>query len=159
MDDVALSNYVAGCFAGPVEAGRLDRLCADLIDVPVGTPIWFSSFTLEKLRYIHGEINFSQYLHMPAILLRGFVVRGRAPNVLELCWIQEIGGQKIPFLVVLKATKKKEIFVQTFHRINLKEARRRVKLARKKGRVVREQVGAATLLKGGTDHLKKKKGA
>jgi hypothetical protein len=63
--------------------------------VPVGTPIWFSSYTLEKLRYIHGEIIFSHYLNMPAILLRGFVVRGRAPNVLELCWIQEIGGEKI----------------------------------------------------------------
>jgi hypothetical protein len=75
MDDVALSNYVAGCSEGPVEAGRLDRLCADLIGVTPGTPIWFSRYTLEKPRYIHGDINFGHYLHMPSILLRGFVAR------------------------------------------------------------------------------------
>lgn len=160
MDDVALSNCVAGCFAGPVEAGRLDALCAHLIGVPTGTPIWFSAFTLEKLRYVHGEINFSHYLHMPAILLRGFIVRGRTPNVLELCWVQKAAeGRRTPFSVVLKATKKKEVFLQTFHRINLKEARRRVKVARAKGLIVREQTDADALLQGGIDHLKKKKGA
>jgi hypothetical protein len=160
MDDVALSNYVAGCFDGPVEAGRLDRLCADLIGVDPGTPIWFSRYTLEKLRYIHGDINFSHYSHMPSILLQGFIARGRKPHVLELWWVTAIGTKRVAFAVVLKATKNKEVFIQTFHRIDVAEARRRLNGAHSKRRLVREQANTAALLKGGTDHIsKKKKGA
>jgi hypothetical protein len=159
MDDVALSNYVAGHFEGPVEAGRLDRLCADQIGVCPGAPIWFSRYTLEKLRYVHCDINFSHYLHMPSILLRGFIARGRKPNLLELWWVAIVDKKRMAFSVVLKATKKGEVFVQTFHRIDVAEARRRLNGARSKGRLVREQANASALLMGGTDHLKKKKGA
>lgn len=157
MDDVALSNYVAGCFEGPVEAGRLDRLCADLIGVSPGTPIWFSRYTLEKLRYVHGDINFGHYAHMPAILLQGFIARGRKPHLLELWWVTSINKKRIAFSVVLKATKKGEVFIQTFHRIDVAEARRRLNGARSKSRLVREQANATALLEGGTDHLRKKK--
>lgn len=157
MDDVALSNYAAGCFAGPVEAGRIDRFCANLLAVEPGTPIWLSAYTLEKLRYKHGDINFQHYRHMPTILLSGFVARGRKPTVIELWRVTRVGPETMGFFVALKATRKGEVYVETLHRVSLKEARRLVKRAQHEARVVREQIGASTLLAKGTDHLKSKK--
>jgi hypothetical protein len=83
MDDVALANYIAGTHGGHVEAGRVDEVCAQLLGVQCGTEIWFSDYTLTKLRYRHGDINFSHYWHMPSILLHGFLARGRHPNLLD----------------------------------------------------------------------------
>lgn len=137
MDDVALANYVAGVDRGPVEAGRLDAECARLLRVPCGTPIWFSDYTLFKLAVKHGEINFSHYQYMPPILLRGFLAHGRKSNYLDFWWLKDREG----FFVVLKATVRREIFVQTFHRIHLREARRLYRLAVKHGRLVRAQTG------------------
>jgi hypothetical protein len=137
MDDVGLANYVAGVDRGPVEAGRLDAECSRLLGVPCGTPIWFSNYTLFKLEAKHGEINFSHYKYMPPILLQGFLAVGRKPNFLDFWWLKDREG----FFVVLKATVKHEIFVQTFHRIHLREARRLYRLAVKEDRLVRAQIG------------------
>src|SRR5258708_37865491 len=93
MDDVALADYVAGCFGGPVEAGRVDRLCADLLKVACGVPIWFSGYTFEKLRRRHGDINFQHYRPMPPILLHGFVARGRKPTLLDMWWVVRRGSE------------------------------------------------------------------
>src|ERR1700733_5730142 len=120
MDDVALADYVAGCFGGPVEAGRVDRRCAGLLGVSCGVAIWFSAFTLEKLRRRHGDINFQHYRHMPSILLQGFVARGRKSTLVDLWWVLRRGGETIGFFVVLKATRKGEVYVETFHRIDAK---------------------------------------
>jgi hypothetical protein len=157
MDDVALADYVAGCFGGPVEAGRVDRRCAGLLGVSCGVAIWFSAFTLEKLRRRHGDINFQHYRHMPSILLQGFVARGRKSTLVDLWWVLRRGGETIGFFVVLKATRKGEVYVETFHRIDAKEARRLLKRARANRRIVREQANADALLKGGTGHIPKKK--
>jgi hypothetical protein len=157
MDDVALANYVAGCFGGPVEAGRIDRLCANLLGISCGIPIWLSAFTLEKLRRKHGDINFQHYRHMPSILLQGFVARGRKPTLVDLWWVVRCGRETIGFFVVLKATRKGEAYVETFHRIDLKEARRLLKRARSNGLIVREQANADALLKGGSGHISRKK--
>jgi hypothetical protein len=146
-------------YTSAIEAGRLERACAKLLCVAPGTAIWFSDYTLMKLRQRHGEINFSHYLHMPSILLHGFVARGRKPNLVELWWIKSIAGKSAAFFVVLKATRKAEVFVETFHAIDRKEARRLLKRAKADGRLICEQAGAATLLKRGTDHLRKKKRA
>ncbi len=159
MDDVALANYQAGLYTGNVEAGRLERACAKLLCVAPGTPIWFSDYTLMKLRQRHGEINFSHYLHMPSILLHGFLARGREPNFIEFWWLRSVAGKSVAFFVVLKVTRNAEVFVETFHAINRKEARRLLKRARNDGRLVREQLDAAALLERGTDHLRKKKRA
>ena len=142
MDDVALANYVAGVDRGPAEAGRLDAECARLLGVPCGTAIWFSDYTLIKPQAKHGEINFSHYKHMPSILLRGFLARGRRKNLLDFWWLCE-GG----FFVVLKATKTKEVYVQTFHPIHLKEARRLCRRAVKEGRLIRAQTGGIEMMK------------
>lgn len=157
MDDVALSNYVAGCFLGPVEAGRTDSFCAELLAVKPGTPIWLSRYTLEKLRYKHGDINFQHYRHMPAILLNGFVARGKKPTILELWIVTRVGTEPIGFFAALKATRKREVYIETLHRVSLKEARRLLKRARAEGRLVREQSGVGALLSAGTDHLQPKK--
>jgi hypothetical protein len=139
MDDVALANYVAGSYFGHVEAGRIDPYCADLLEVPAHTPIWFSDYTLLKLRQRHGDINFSHYRHMPSILLRGFIARGRHPRRLELWWMEIVERKPIAFQVILKATKKNEIFVSTFHRIHLRDALRLRRRSIKRGSLLRIQ--------------------
>src|SRR5690242_1855043 len=139
MDDVALANYIAGFHTGNVEAGRLDRVCATLLGIPAGTEIWFSDYTLLKLRQRHGEINYSHYRHMPSILLRGFLARGRKPNLIDFWWVNDCAAPTITFFVVLKGTRKGEIFVETFHPISLKEARRLLKRAEQSGRLIRKQ--------------------
>jgi len=157
MDDVALANYIAGSYFGHVEAGRVDNICAELLGVEPRVEIWFSDYTLMKLRQRHGDINFSHYRHMPSILLHGFLAKGRFPNVLSLWWVAPVGTEIAAFFVALKATKKGEVFVATFHRIQLREARRLLKRAKIEGRLIREQSGADQFLKTGTDHLKRKK--
>src|SRR5262245_6092548 len=118
------ANYIAGTYFGHVEAGRSDRRCAELLGLQTGVEIWFSNYTLLKLRQRHGEINFSHYGHLPSILLHGFLARGRKPNFLDFWWIDDRGAQPGAFFVVIKATKSGEGFIGTFHRISLKEARR-----------------------------------
>lgn len=157
MDDVALANYVTGSYFGYVEAGRIDSICAKLLGVPPRVEIWFSDYTLMKLHQRHGDINFSHYHHMPSILLSGSIARGRTQNVLTFCWVGPVSGETIAFLVALKATKKREVFVATFHRVHLREARRFLKGGKRDGRLIREQSDAEQYLKPGTDHLKPKK--
>lgn len=156
MDDVALANYQAGIDFGNVEAGRLDRACADLLGLAIGTPIWFSDYTFLKLRQRHGEINFSHYRNMPSILLHGFLARGRHSNLLDFWWIKSRDENPSGFFVVLKATKKAEVFVETFHPIHLREGRRLFKRAIAEKRIIRVQARADDLLKIGKDHLRKK---
>lgn len=155
MDDVALANYIAGFYTGNVEAGRLDALCARLLGVPSGTEIWFSDQTLLKLRQRHGEINFSHYRHMPSILLNGYLAIGRKPTLLDFWWVSR--GDPKALFVVLKATRRKEIFVETFHPIGLKEARRLLKRAEESRRLIRRQTVAGHSLRPGTDHLANEK--
>jgi hypothetical protein len=94
---------------------------------------------------------------MPSILLQGFVARGRNPTLLDLWWVVRHGSETIGFFVVLKATRQGEVFVETFHRIDIKESRRLLKRARASDRIVREQTNADVLLKGGTGHISKKR--
>jgi len=150
MDDVALANYIAGFHTENIEAGRADPLTAGLLGVRAGIEIWFSDYTMLKLRQKHGEINFSHYRHMHTILLEGFVARGRKQNLVDYWWVD--GAHAL--FVVLKATRKAEIFVETFHPISRKEARRLLKRARESGRLVRAQAFADELVEPGKDHLR-----
>ncbi len=151
MDDVALANYIAGLHVGDVEAGRVDGFYAELLGVEASTLIRFSDYTLHKMRNRHGEINFQHYRHMPSILMSGFVAKGRTPSVLELWWAHPESTTVL--FVVLKVTSKAEIYIETFHPIHRKEARRLVKRAREDGRLVREQTGAEGIIAPGVDHL------
>lgn len=108
-----------------------------------------------KLRQRHGEINFSHYRHMPSILLNGFLAVGRKPNFLDFWWVSRADPKAL--FVVLKATRKREIYVETFHPIGLKEARRLLKRAEESGRLVRRQTVAGHSLQPGTNHLAKEK--
>jgi hypothetical protein len=141
VDDVALANYVAGTFFGPVEAGRVDSACARLLGVTAATPIWFSDYTLMKLRERHGDINFQHYRHMPDILLHGFLARGRKANLMELWWVDPPANKPTAFFTVLKATKKGEVFVETFHQLHGREVRRTARKAKKEARLIRIQSG------------------
>ncbi len=138
MDDVALANYVAGTNFGHVEAGRLDPFCARALGLEVCQPIWFSDYTLIKLQHKHGDINYSHYRHLPSILLKGRVARGRKSNIIELWWIDPDSPEAMAFIVVLKATFNGEVYVETFHRLHLKEARRLRRKAAREGRLLRD---------------------
>jgi hypothetical protein len=140
MDDVALSNYIAGVHSGYVEAGRLDNLCAALLELPVCREIWFSDYTLTKLRLSHGDINYSHYHHMPSILLNGALARGRFRHLLEFWWTDHSSDDHMAFFVVLKVTSRSEIFISTFHRVHEREVKRLRKKALREGRLVREQI-------------------
>jgi len=94
---------------------------------------------------------------MPSILLQGFVARGRKSTLVDLWWVVRRGSETIGFFAVLKSTRQREVFVETFHRIDLKESRRLLRRARASGRLVREQANGDSLLKGGTDHISKKR--
>jgi hypothetical protein len=142
MDDVALANYVVGLDRGPIEAGRIDAECARLLGVPCGTVIWFSEATLIKLEAKHGEINFSHYHHISSILLRGFLALGRKKTYLDFWWVHS----DAVFFVVLKATMKREVYVQTFHRIHMRDGRRLYRRAVERGRLIRVQIDGLKLL-------------
>jgi hypothetical protein len=147
MDDVALANYVAGVFSGPVEAGRLDAACAPLLGLEIGVQFWFSDYTLFKLKSSHGEINYSHYKHMPAIQLHGFLARGRHSNLIDLWWADLSNDEKAAYFVVLKATSSNEVYVSTFHRISFKETRRLWRRATEQGRLVRTQAACDRILR------------
>ena len=139
MDDVALANYIAGAYFGLVEAGRLDDFCSKLLGVRAGIEIWFSDYTLVKLRERHGDINFFHYRYMPSILLHGCVAKGRKSTLLELWWVGHCDPETMAFQVVLKATSKGEVYIETFHRVHLKDACRVRRKALREGRLVRDQ--------------------
>ena len=155
MDDVALANFVAGSYFGNVEAGRVDRLCGRLLAIEPGTAIWFSEYTLMKLRERHGEINFSHYPRMKELLLEGFVAQGRGKHLVDLWWIDLSSHQA--FIAVLKATAKREVFVATFHRIDVKESRRLFAKSQREGRLVRIQKGADHLIQPPPRKIRKRK--
>ncbi len=141
MDDVALADYVLGINHDPVEAGHVDNICARLLGVSPGAAIWFSDYTLRKLRLRHGEITFQHYRYMPQLLLHGFLSRSIKPKHLELWWLDARDADPTALIAVLKATAKGEIFVATFHPVHRKEARRLARKAAKEGRLIRSQSG------------------
>ena len=141
MDDVGLANYVIGISPGPVEAGRVDPVCARLLGVDSCTPIWFSDYTLLKLHERHGEITFEHYRYMPKLLLQGFLARSRKPRHLEFWWLDGPNSEPAALITVLKATVLGEVFAATFHPIHRKECRRLARKAGKEGRLIRSQRG------------------
>jgi hypothetical protein len=141
VDDVALANYVLGIDYAHVEAGRVDSVCARLIGVRAGTPIWFSDYTLLKLTQKHGEITFQHYRYMPKLLLQGFLARSRKPRHLELWWLDEADATPAALFAVIKATRRDELFVGTFHPLHRPEARRLVRKASREARLIRSQRG------------------
>ena len=155
MDDVALANFVAGAYFGNVEAGRVGRLCGQLLAIEPGTAIWFSEYTLMKLRERHGEINFLHYPRMKELLLEGFIAQGRGKHLVELWWIDANNRQG--FSAVIKATKKREVFVATFHRTDIKESRRLYAKSMREGRLVRVQKGVDQFIQPQPQKAKKRK--
>jgi len=134
LDDVRLANYFAGIELepGPIEAWRVDNDVAITLGVPVGTKVWLSNYNLTKIGFQHPEIIFSDYRRLPSIFASGFVVRGDTRTA-EIFSIEEK-----PMKVVLKATKRDEVFVTTFHRIKWPEVRRLYRRARRKQSLIRD---------------------
>ncbi len=149
MDDVALANYIFGVNFGPVEAGLADSVIAKHLGAQAGARILFSDYTLIKLLDKHGEINFSHYRHLPTLLLKGFMAIGRRHGLLELWWIEASSKDQSAYQLVLKATKSGDIYVSTFHRIHLREARRLAKRAARLNKLVRMQSGFESLAQPG----------
>lgn len=139
MDDVRLANYVAGLDPGPIEAWRVDRGIASVLEVTPGTIVWLSDYTLTKTRFRHSEINYADYQKMPEILSSGFAIPGNKNRTVELCHIDTSSAENFSlWRVCLKATHRGEVFVTLFHRLHMKEARRLYRRARRRGVLIRD---------------------
>jgi hypothetical protein len=138
LDDVQLANYVAGIDPGPVHAGRVDQKIASVLCVKAGTIVWLSDYTLTKTKYRHPEIDFADYRKIPEILSSGFAVAGKKKRTIELCHIDTGSSDFKLWRVILKTTSRNEVFVTLFHRLDMKEARRLYRRARKKGALLRD---------------------
>ena len=138
MDDVQLANYVAGVDPGPIEAWRIDREIAPILDVGIGTIVWLSDYTLTKTKYRHPEIDFADYCKIPEILASGFAMPGKIKRTVELCHIDTGSSDFKLWRIVLKSTSRNEVFVTLFHRLDMKEARRLYRRAHKKGTLLRD---------------------
>ena len=60
---------------------------------------------------------------------------------MELWWLTPSGEPIDGWFIVLKGTKNREVFVDTFHPINRKEARRLMRKALREQRLIRCQSG------------------
>lgn len=138
LDDVQLADYVLGIDPGPVEAGRVDHVIASILNVKAGTIVWLSDYTLTKTKFRHPEIDFTDYCMMPEILFSGFATPGKKKRSVELCHVDtDSRGFKL-WRVILKGTRRNEVFVTLFHRLDMKEARRLYRRAHKKGTLLRD---------------------
>ena len=141
MDDVELANYVAGIEPGPIEAWRVDHGLANALGVKPGTVVLLSDYTLTKTRYKHPEIIYSDYQKLPEILACGFVTLGKRKRTIELCHIDTSNTYNFKlWRVCLKATRKNEVFVTLFHRLDMKEARRLHRRAQKQNTLLRDHL-------------------
>lgn len=139
MDDVALTNYLAGLTRGPVEAGRLNRALARVLGVAPGTPIWLSDYSWTKIKIKHPEIGFREYVKLPLFLSDGFVVRGgRRRPCLEIYYFDPSEGALTAAKLVLKATSKGEVYVSTLFKLDRLEVRRLYRRAVENGTLVRD---------------------
>jgi len=138
MDEVQLANYLAGIDPGPIEAGRVDLAVARLLSVSPSSPVFLSDYTLTKTRFRHPDIDYQDYCHLPTILSRGYVVRGRSPLAAEIVHVETRGNNVRGWDLVLKKTAKKELFVTMFHRTNLVDARRLYRRASRNNWLVRD---------------------
>lgn len=138
LDVVRLANYVAGLDSGPIAVARVIPEMAVELCVRLGTPIWLSDYTMTKTTFRHPEINFQDYLKLPAILSDGFIVKGRRSRSIEVYHVEPCGTEVHSWRVAVKATVHDEVFVKMFHRYNLADARRMRRRAEKSKTLLRE---------------------
>lgn len=137
MDEVELANLVAGISGGPVDLGLLESILAARIGAN-RRRIWLSGYTVDKNRYTHPDILYSDYKRVPVIHRRGFAaISPDRPRHLVLVYRQSM-DPPVNFKLVLKASRDGEsINVETYHRVNKKEFARLIRQAAKRGTIVR----------------------
>jgi hypothetical protein len=137
MDEVALANYFAGYGVepDPIEAWRVDPSVARALDVPLRAPVRLSYANFSKITLKHRDITFDDLKRFAALAEADetFVARDRRRSA------QLVHDDAVrPFKIVLHATRKDEVYLVTFHRINISEARRLHKRAHREGRLIRD---------------------
>jgi hypothetical protein len=137
LDELKLADYFAGLHREGIEAGRLDAALAGALEMPAGTIVWLSDWTLTKVRCRHGEINFQHYLKIPVILRDGFALRGRKGSGLEIYWVEGWSNAAHGFCLCMKRTAKSDVYITTFHPIHFSEVRRKYRAAERKGLLAR----------------------
>ena len=137
MDEVALANYFAGYGVepDPIEAWRVDSSVAQALGVPARTQVRLSYANFCKITLKHRDITFDDLKRFAALAEADetFVARDRRRSA-QLVHFDKARA----FKMVLHATRKDEVYLVTFHRINTSEARRLHKRARREGRLTRD---------------------
>lgn len=137
MDEVALANYFAGhgVEPDPIEAWRVDRAAARALGVALRTPVRFSYANFCKITLKHRDVTFDDLKRFANLAEADetFIARDRRRST-QLVHVDAAR----PFKMVLRATRKDEVYLVTFHRINISEARRLYKRALRDGRLTRD---------------------
>lgn len=137
MDEVALANYFAGhgVEPDPIEAWRVDRAAACALCVALRTPVRFSYANFCKITLKHRDVTFDDLKRFANLAEADetFIARDRRRSA-QLVHVDSAR----PFKMVLRATRKDEVYLVTFHRIRTSEARRLHKRARREGRIIRD---------------------
>lgn len=136
MDEVALANYLAGIESGPLLVTNTPRELAATLGVPVGAPVYLSDYTLTKSRYKHQSLDVRIWRHIGLAIWDGFAITEKGARKSRIISLIYNGTESLPYLISLKGTSNKEVFVSTFHRIHLKEARRHLNQGRKRPSLV-----------------------
>ncbi len=106
--------------------------------MPEGTVAWISDWTLTKTQFRHPEVNFQDYVRLPDILSRGYLVPGNKRRCVEACYA-DVGAQPFKFWhAALKTTQGDEVFVTTLHRSGLADFIRIYRRAAGRGTVLRD---------------------
>lgn len=137
MDEVALANYFAGpgVEPDPIEAWRVDADVARALGVPLRTVARLSYDNFVKITLKHDDVTFADLKRFAAIAESPatFVARDvrRSAQLIHL-------DPARPFKIVLRATRRNEVYLVTFHRTRADEARRLRRRAIKQGRLIRD---------------------
>lgn len=138
MDDVALANYIAGVSRDHVDVGRVGSELARALGGYLGETIWLSDYSFTKIRFRHSDITFQDYCLIPMILSNAAIIAGkkRKKRTAELSIGPSVANQKPGYRLCMKPTKD-GVFVTTFHKLSLREARRHIRKGVKNGTLVR----------------------
>jgi hypothetical protein len=137
VDDVALANLVAGSDFRPVYVGAADHPIAGALRVRVGTPIWLSDYTFNKIKFRHSELSFADYKTIPYIMMDGFVVLGKYRKSVDIYYIDSFALKFKSWRLSIKRTTRGELYVATFHRSNRGAMRGAMRRTEKNGTLVR----------------------
>ncbi|MBI1244582.1 MAG: hypothetical protein GC202_06220 [Alphaproteobacteria bacterium] len=106
-----------------------------ILGVRVGTPVHLSYENFSKITLTHKDITFAEFARLREAILSpaSFISKGR----LRSAEITFVDAQR-PLRIILRATRRNEIYVISIYRLRMSEVRRLYKRARREKRIVRD---------------------